>query len=52
MRQTLFCMSFATWPTVSWAVQLPITQCVLQSHLPSQTIRAILNANYSLPYII
>ena len=39
-------MTFATWLTVSQAVQLPITQCVLQSHLPSQTMCAILNANY------
>ena len=52
MRQTLFCMTFATWPTVSWAVQLPIRQCVPRSHLLSQTMHAILNANYSLPYII
>ena len=52
MRQMLFHMTFATWPTVGWAVQLPITQCVPQSHLPSQTMHTILNANNSLPYII
>ena len=36
-RKTLFCMTFATWLTVGQAVQLSITQCGLQSHLPSQT---------------
>ena len=29
----------------SQAVQLPITQCVWQSHLPSQTIHATSNVN-------
>ena len=37
-------MAFASQPTVGWAVQLPITQCVLQSHLPSKTLHAMLNA--------
>ena len=50
-------MTFATRPTVGHAVQLPITQCVWQSHLPSQIMcasvnAALLNANYSLPYNI
>ena len=42
-------MTFATQLTVGQAVQLPITQCVCQSHSPSQTMCALLNANYSQP---
>ena len=40
-------MTFATWPTVGQAVQLPITQCGWQSHLPSQTVHTLLNDPYS-----
>ena len=43
-RKTSFCMTFASQLTEGWAVQLPITQCVLQSHFPSQTLHAMLNA--------
>ena len=39
-------MTFATRPTVGWAVQLPITQWVPQSHLPSQIMCTLLKANY------
>ena len=46
MRKTSFHMTFASQLTVSWAVQLPITHCALQSHLPSQTLHTMLNANY------
>ena len=46
-RKTSFHMTFASQPTVSQAVQLPITQCGWQSHLPSQTVHALLNDSYS-----
>ena len=41
VRKTSFHMTFASQPAVGWAVQLPITQCVPQSHLPSQTLHAM-----------
>ena len=40
-------MTFGTWLTVGWAVQLPITQCGWQSHLPSETVCTVLNDPYS-----
>ena len=50
-RKTSFHTTLASWLTVAWAVQLPITQCRWWSYLPSQTMHTLLNDSYSSPYI-
>ena len=54
MRKTLFHTTFASWLKVGQAVQLPITQGVLWSPLPSQTLcsMAMLILHLSVSYIL